>query len=414
MKSTLLTLTLLTLSAIAEARRPIPDAENPSLLSEKREITSLFEIKRAGLNEGKTEIDLWSGSYWPHYQGSLAVRYRESNFIKLIDEKEQWNEFKETYEKFPYYTFYSKLDLLSPAEKYDLIVGDRAMGLTKYSWELGEKANIIGSVPTWRGICDGWASASQMMPRPVNTVAMKTPEGQKINFFPEDIKALGSLLYARAQENVTFLGKRCRSRALGLFTNACDETNPGTFHRALVNRVGKMKKTFIADVSPGSEVWNYPVSSYKFIYFNVFTGEEDTDFRNVAEPFVKESRFATSSKRHKRTASIVGVKAIVKYADMRPAHLNSVDSTDYDKILEKEYLYDLELDYRNNILGGESLSKNLPDFIWAPNDKTYPLSNPEKLKKPTLPAELTEMAKLASKDGQPLSIIVEQLFESAK
>ena len=104
----------------------------------------------------------------------------------------------------------------------------------------------------------------------------------------------------------------------------------------------------------------------------------------------------------------------MKYADMRPAHLNSVDSIDYDKILEKEYLYDLELDYRNNILGGESLSENLPDFIWAPNDKTYPLSNPEKLKKPTLPAELTEMAKLASKDGQPLSIIVEQLFESAK
>lgn len=411
MKKWLLTLALV---SNAQAFRPIPDSEVTSSLIEGREVTSLVEMGQKGLIAGSTRIDLWSGNYWPHFQGSLAVRYRDSSFIRLIDGKEQWDKFKELSEKRPLYSYSGRYDLLSPAEKYDLVVGDREMGLTKYSWDLGDKANMLGKVPTWRGICDGWASAGQRMPRPVRKVVMHTPEGSPVTFFPEDIKALGSLLYARAQENVIFLGKRCRSRALGLFTNACDETNPATFHRALVNRVGIMGKTFIADVSPGSEVWNYPVKNYDVTYFNVFTDEESKDFHKVMEWFVKKNRFAKSGKRHKQTAAIVGVKAIVRYADMRPSNLLETDGIEGDKVLEKEYLYDLELDHSFNVLGGESLSGNLPDFIWAPNDVTYPLSDPEQVNSPRSKAELTAMAKAASKKGQPLSVIVEQLFEKAK
>lgn len=404
----------LALISNAHAFRPIPDTEVTSSLIEGREVTSLPEIERKGLNSGASRIDLWSGNYWPHFQGSLAIRYRDPSFIRLIDEGEQWDKFKELSEKRPLYIYSENYDSLSPAEKYDLVVGDRAMGLTKYAWEISGKANVLGKVPTWRGICDGWASASQKMPRPVRKVVMNTPEGLPVTFFPEDIKALGSQLYARAQEDVIFLGKRCRSRALGLFTNACDETNPGTFHRALINRVGVMGKTFIADVSPGPEVWNYPVKNFEITYFNVFTEEESKNFQDVMEWFVKKGRFAKSGKRHKNTAAIVGVRAIVRYADMRPSNLLETDGTENDKVLEKEYLYDLELDSGFNVLGGESLSGNLPDFIWAPNDLTYPLSDPEQVNSPRNQTELTAMAKVASKNGQPLSIIVEQLFEKAK
>lgn len=397
-----------------QAFRPLPESEDTSSLVEGREITSLLEMERKNLNDAQTPLDIWSGNYWPHFQGSLAVRYRDASFIQLIQDNEQWDKFKELAKERPLHTYSGRYKRLSPAEKYDLIVGDKSMGLTKYSWKLGEDANVLGRVPTWRGLCDGWASAAQKMPRPVRSVIMNTPDGTPITFYPEDIKALGSLLYARAQENVIFLGKRCRSRALGLFTNACDETNPATFHRALVNRVGVMKKSFIADVSPGSEVWNYPIKGFEFTFFNVFTGEESKYFRDVMEPFVKKHRFAKSSRRHKKTAAIVGVKALVRYVDMRPSNLLETDGKENDKVLEKEYLYDLEMDSNFNIVGGESLSRNLPDFIWAPNDQTYPLSDPEKNGPPRSNAELTLMAKLASRSGQPLSIIVERLFESAK
>lgn len=415
MKTLLLSLSLMTSTAALANFRPIPDYERISALLEgRREIMSLVEIEKLGLNQASTALDLWSGSYWPHYQGSLAVRYRDPNFIQLMEKKEQWDKFKELSEKLPLYTYNGKENLLSPAEKYDLLVGDSSMSLTKYSWELGEKAQKLGKVPTWRGICDGWSSASQKMPRPAKAVTLTAPTGKLITFYPEDIKALGSLLYARAQNNVIFLGKRCYSAVLGAFNGSCDGTNPAAYHKALVNRVGAMKKTFIADASTSSEVWNYPVKSYKFTYFNVFNEEESANFKDVMELFQKKNRFSKPNKRHEATFAIVGVKAEVTYSDMRPAHRLETDSKEQDKDMKQEYYYDLELDRSFNVIGGEWMGGVMPDFIWAPNDATYPLSDAEENGKPQTAAEMIKAAQTSAKAGQPLSIIVEKLFELAK
>lgn len=411
MKTLLLTTLLISTPVLANFS-PIPEAESPTALLEgTREVTSLTEMARLGLNEGRTGLDLWSGSYWPIYQGLVAVRYRDPNFIRLMDNKEQWDKYKELRDKLPLYTYSGKENQLSPAEKYDLLVGDSEMSLTKYAWDIGEKNAIGGKVKTWRGICDGWSSATQKMPRPVKSVTLKSPAGLPITFYPEDIKALGSLMYARSQGAPIFLGKRCRNQVIGLFTGACAETNPGTFHRALINRVGKMKKTFVADVSPGGEVWNYPVESYKVTYYNVFDDSESANFEEVKEPFTKKSSFSHSSRRHKNTASIVGVKLQVNYRDMRAANLLETDSPAQDQIMGMTYNYDLELDANNNILGGESFSKNLPDFIWAPNDRTYPLSDAEEM---TPALSIVDQARAASKKGQPLAKVVERLFELSK
>lgn len=411
MKTLLLSLALVSTHALA-ALSPVPENENPALLLEgQREVTSLTEMTKRGLLQGSTGLDLWSGSYWPHYQGSVAVRYRDPNFISLINMNSQWKSHKDLSVMYPLYTYAGKENILSPAEKYDLVVGDSEMSLTKYAWEIGEKNAVDGKVKTWRGVCDGWASAAQQMPRPVRNVTLTTPRGIPITFYPEDIKALGSLMYARSQGPVIFLGKRCRNQVVGLFTGGCKETNPGTFHRAIVNRVGIMKKTFIADVSPGGEVWNYPIASYDVTFYNVFDGSESKDFEEAKELFVKKNRFSKSGSRHKNTHSIVGVKLIVNYRDMRPANLLEYDDRSQDKTLTKIYNYDLELDVNNNILGGESASKNLPDFIWAPNDVTYPLSDPEEL---TPNLSLVEQSRAAAKNGQPLSRIVKTLFELSK
>jgi hypothetical protein len=416
MRSLVLTLSLITTTTSALAFfRPVPENERiTALLEGRREITSLTEIKRLGLDKGMSKIDLWSGSYWPHFQGSLGVRYRDPNFSKLIEQKEQWDKFKELSEKLPLYSYAGKENLLSPAEKYDLLVGDTAMTLTKYSWELGEKAQKLGRVPTWRGICDGWASAAQMMPRPQRAVTLTSPRGTPLTFYPEDIKALGSLLYARAQDEVIFLGKRCYSAVLGVFTGACEGTNPAAFHKALVNRVGAMKKTFVADASTSSEVWNYPVKNYQFTYYNVFTEEEANSFEEALELFVKKNRFMRSGKRHERTHAIVGVKAEVTYTDMRPAHLLEMDGTAQDKEMKQTYYYDLELDRSYNVIGGEWIGSLSPDFIWAPNDDTYPLSEAEESGRPRNAAEIVKAAQASSKVGQPLSIIVEKLFELSR
>jgi hypothetical protein len=408
----LISLALITTTAFA-SMKPIPENESiKPLLEGKREVTNLAEMARLGINSGATSLDLWSGHYWPHYQGSLGVRYRDNSFISLMKEHDQFDKFKELKEKTPLYTYSGKENSLSPAEKYDLVVGDSLMSLTKYSWEIGEKAEKLGKVPTWRGICDGWSAASQMMPRPTKSVTLKTPSGTPITFYPEDIKALGSQLYARAQKNVIFLGKRCYP-VIGIFSGGCDATNPGALHKAIVNRVGVLKKSFNADVSKSSEVWNYPVKSYKLTYYNVFSNLESSDFKKVYEVFEKKHRFAKSGRRHERTYAIVGVKAEVVFADMREAHKLETDGTAQDANLVKTYYYDLELDRNFSILGGEWYSSG-PDFIWAPNDVTYPVSDGEVQTKPVTENEIRKAAQISSKVGQPLSVIVEKLFQESK
>lgn len=415
MKS-LIALIALTGAAYAAPFKEIPKNESITpLLEGQREITSLSEIARLGLNQGKTGIELWSGHYWPHYQGLVGIRYRDMFYQDLIERNTQFKSFKELYEKTPLYSYRGKENSLSPAEKYDLLVGDTNMTLTKYSWETsGKAASISGDVPVWRGLCDGWSAASQMMPRPTKPVTLTTPAGLPLTFYPEDLKALGSLSYGRSQNNVIFLGKRCRG-AISIFTGSCEGTNPGAFHKALINRVGSMKKSFIADVSPGKEVWNYPVLDYKISYYNVFTEEESSKFEDQMELFTKKNRFYKSSRRHEKTYAIVGVKAVVTYVDMKKADLADTDSKARDKYLEKTYEYDLELDRNYNILGGEWFGNTMPDFMWAPDDGKYPLSFYERNNgTPKTAVEISAAAKASSKDGQPLSVVIERLFELAK
>lgn len=413
MKKFAITISVLAVSGFSYAK-PIPENERITpLLEGKQEITSLVHIQNRGLNSAETALDLWSGSYWPQYQGSLGVRYRDPSFISLMKAQEQYPKFKELREKKPLYTYSGNENLLSPSEKYDLLVGDQEMTLTQYAWELGQKnGGALGNVPTWRGICDGWSSAAQMMPRPAKSVTLNTPQGTPVTFYPEDIKALGSLLYARAQENVIFLGKRCYP-VIGVFTGACDGTNPGAFHKALVNRVGMLKKSFNADTSSTSQVWNYPVKSYKMSFYNVFNDEESSNFKEVYEVFEKKHRFTKSGRRHDKTYAIVGVKAEVTFADMRAANLLETDGVSADKALTNTYYYDLELDRNFNILGGEWFGP-MPDFIWAPNDRTYPLSDGEQQLKPKTASDLIKASRISAKAGQPLSVIVEKLFELSK
>jgi hypothetical protein len=409
MRLRLITLATLTFVQVSFAS-PAPKNEDITpMLQGKRALTSLLEIREKGLIEGTTGIDLWSGSYWPHFQGSVASRYRDPSFIPLIKDEVQYSKLKEAYEKKPLLS-YENTDNLSPAEKYDLLVGDHAMTLTNYAWELGKKTKKGDKVATWRGLCDGWSSASQMMPRPKHPVTVAAEDGQKITFFPEDIKALGTLLYAKAQKNPIFLGKRCYSSLLG-FTKACNEVNPGAFTLALINRVGVLKKSFIGDIAPGGQVWNYPVKKYDLTFVNVFDNDQTSkDFREVMEPFNKKNKkldFYKEGKRNKITAYIVGVKAKVTYQNMREHNLVDDNGNAEDSVLEKEYSYDLELDANFNIVGGESMNDDLPDFIWAPNDGAFPLSIAE-----TQGLELSvgQMAQVSSKEGQPLSTVLQKLF----
>lgn len=275
----------------------------------------------------------WPGFYWANNRGGIAHRWRSKdpqNFkYKSPDMYSARTLSRET------------INNLSPAEKYDLYLGNYNYDAVKKVW-----ANTSKGAPVWHGICHGVSPASLNHPEP-NTVVVTNPQGIEITFFTSDIKALIANYYANeASSNVTQLGKRCFGRLLG-FNGACNDVNPAAFHIVLTNRLGIEKTGLIADMDRYKQVWNHAIVSY------------ETQVVPMAY---------SESKPHRRspkgTAKRIKVINKVKYAA-------SIDPTD-DKVIDTEkakyeiktYEYILDVDSKSEILGGEWESGERPDFIW--------------------------------------------------
>jgi hypothetical protein len=334
---------------------------------------------------------------------------------------------------------------LSPAEKYDLLLGDLNFSFTKAVMEeadfrqkyrlttkrstTGEDAEAEGddnayyeddfstyskyddvvqyrywrekgnSLAYWSGICDGWSPASIYLPRPSSAVKVKGALGHTIIFYPDDLKALGSYLFARtntpyfATMNYQFAGRKCDERGdpdridNGFVKDIrCNDLDAGVFHLALVNRIGKDRMGFVMDFDNNLKINNHPISAYKIGYFNPSNGEEAV-LRNAITP-IASVKDAYSIRRNPKAKYLVGVKAEVTYMYYIFPESNRTDSTDHpgqDKLKTKEYVYDLELDENYNILGGEwgdrsnengkkAKYADQPDFIWMAAPRNLPYS----------------------------------------
>src|SRR5690606_11050922 len=133
----------------------------------------------------------------------------------------------------------------SPAEKYDLLVGDSSMSLTKYSWGRGRPYyERYGVVPSWMGICHGWSAATHMKAKiPYGSIVLKTANGNSIRFYQSDVKALVSLLWANASLPTRFLGNRCNKKpprdGTGRTTDdKCRDNNAASFYLSITNQLG--------------------------------------------------------------------------------------------------------------------------------------------------------------------------------
>ncbi len=199
---------------------------------------------------------VWSGSYWPMIQGGITSR---------------WQRHEKPFARIPTYDEISKMspaerNSLSPAEKYDFVMGDRAMTLTN------AERNYIksrGKLEGWFGYCHGTAPASANEKEPLNAISVPA-NGTSVVFYPDDMKALVTAYYAHSEGATIGLGKRCgedfNGRPLSdLFKRqkeGCNDTNPGAFHIALTHRI-KQGKSFVVEIDKGRQIWNYAVYGYE-------------------------------------------------------------------------------------------------------------------------------------------------------
>ena len=280
--------------------------------------------------EGELNWKPWADSYWPSKQGGLAYRWRES---------EEGHSYQPVKPSQASSLGASRISRLSPAEKFDIFVGDSSMPL--YTNEAERTSPNDGA---WFGICHGWAPASLAWMEP-KAVVLKSDAGIDVPFAASDIKALLSLHaadYSYAEERI--LASRCNINLAehpeAANRSECRDTNAGAFHIVLANKVGIQKQGFVSDVTRDFEVWNQPVSGYKTRVIKEITGHS----AGAAPGTTKEVTLETEM--------FYGAELSPMWAAAGP------------NMKSKLYSYRLELNQRGQIIGGAWLTEDRPDFLW--------------------------------------------------
>ena len=397
--------------------------------------------------EGSSERPLWSDDFWAMERGLTSYRYAFSDWfnsyreaIESYFQPQEWLSLQNPLEE----TSLKKILKWSPAEKYDLTLKDEMFSLTHEQKQEGEAyKNEEGEVEGWMGLCHGWAPASIMVPRPEKPLTLVGLHGVPVTWYPNDIKAMVTLAWANGNWKSNFVGRRCEQKKLKTYANGrirsgeCFDNNPATFHLALGNLIGIEKTSFVMDKAFDYQVWNQPIVSYSFIYFNPLQPSiRSRDWKKVAVlydvKFKKKDRFQKPLTRGKfmegsrervrrlrdsqqdgHIKKIVGVIATVDFL-VETTPPNHGPSPSEDTVGRDTYLYDLEIAQEGekfSVTGGEWLQNNHPDFFFVPQKE----SSAQLVWDYMIEQDPLEVGKEAStQSGYPLCKLIKQLVEGSQ
>lgn len=276
----------------------------------------------------------WSGDYWAHKSGGINFRWNSSNPVSFNYQSPTRSALRGYDPK--------RIAALSPSEKWDIYIG-------RYDYPLKTEISKIVSprAKDWEGICHGWAPASMNHNEP-DAVDATNNDGIVVPFGSADIKALLSYYYATYTntDGTTYAGLRCDfGRWVGGRKECNQDFNAGAFHIIMANTLGIKHEGFIADVDRYDEVWNQPIVAYRSQAASGYTRPS----RNAARAAVWEIRIQTE----------------LFYTDESEPSYWPDFGTPNQKFDSKKYLYTLELNAAGEIVGGEWLSEERPDFAWA-------------------------------------------------
>ncbi len=404
--------------------------DNANTLFNTPLIDNIFELKNLGIDQAHVDKSPWAGDYWAYYRGILGNRFQDEEFRLSADWESAYNYIL----KNPFFAIFSsgqpdKINTLSVSEKYDLIVGDQDGTLTTNMWQQGAAyQDHTGAIETWMGICEGWAAAAIMSPRPTKSIETVAYDGKtKIMLNPSELKGLVSYLWARTPYPARFVGGRCNFKDvkrddLGRPTSIeCLDTNPATWHVSVLNRVGISKRSFIMDATADYEVWNQPIYGYSLKYFNPQTLESSLELQNniIASGEFTNDKF--KEYRSDLATQMIGIEMTLQYVTEESSNTRPTNAPEDDALRTVTYIYDLELDANGKIVGGEWYQNEHPDFLWTPNDNAFPFTaedarlNAQDWNGDTvLPESWREAAMRSSKTNLILSVITNKLIERAQ
>jgi len=419
---------IISLADILPGKAPIEDSDRPENLVDTLRYTKPAAMDAADLSKARLAESPWSDDYWAIYLGILGKRYADPSFPASQD----WEDNYEYVRSRPFHEIVrsgdaAAIDRLSPSEKYDLLVGDPKGTLTGAMWAEGKSYHDAnGSVEPWMGICHGWAPASYMLPRPRKVVTALAADGRtNLRFYPSDIKALASLLWANARTVTKFIGSRSNDKdpetdEVGRVTSSrVFDTNPGTWHMSVVNQIGAARRSLVMDATYDYEVWNQPVHGYEYYYWNPQSMQWAANLAGATVPRAQFTKDRFAKYRTRSFATVAGVAMRVRYVvETSPSHRES-DAASNDAIRTVDYYYDLELDGEGTILGGEWYLNRHPDFLWTPPPGARARTPSDQFAtgsfspREAMPEAWRKAAWRAAANGMPLARIVEQLIQLA-
>ncbi|MDZ4676819.1 MAG: hypothetical protein SGI74_04840 [Oligoflexia bacterium] len=409
---------------------PMPNDIADNLVDNQVTMRMLGEMDLAGLKSASLPFQPFSGDYWAMYKGILGAR----NYDGVFPQGQDWSLKFDYITQNPFMSVFSArnisaINTLSPSEKYDLLIGDTDGIFTQVQWKKGETYwRSSKNVESWMGICEGWAASSFNMPRPQQAVITTAFDGiTPIKFNPAELKGLTAYQWSTTRYPFKFVGGRCnvtnpKTDSKGrIIDKNCLDTNPATWHLTAVNQIGVGRRSFIMDATFDYQVWNQPVYSYKYVYFNPVTLEQTDSLQDAMIPRKSYKNDKFKKYRSSKATHYVGIAMDVVYVSLVGNSTSDVDSPAHDQMTEVKYLYDLELDESGNIIGGEWYNNRHPDFIWVPAKGVFPrtaadaqIALSEWDGSTALPTKWQELARANARSGKILSSIVEVLFNRAQ
>lgn len=275
----------------------------------------------------------WSGDYWASNKGGINFRWN-SNYPSPFNYSSPTLSALRSYDR-------ARIAALSPSEKYDIFAGRYDYPLKNEVWK-----TVSPTAKDWEGICHGWAPASLHHPEPV-AVNATNDDGIVIPFGSSDIKALLSYYYATKTDTdgTTYAGLRCDFGRWTGGRNECEQDlNAGAFHIIMSNLLGIKHQGFIADVDRYDEVWNQPVIGYRTRAISGYAKPSRTAARTAVWEIKMETQFYYTDESVNSTWTLWG--------------------TTGQKLVYRIYQYTLEIDSKGDIVGGEWITKDRPDFLW--------------------------------------------------
>ncbi|PCC68816.1 hypothetical protein [Nannocystis exedens] len=328
------------------SRRGWTKADDPRLLSRDFNY-ELDDLPRSGWADRVP----WPGHYWPAYNDSINYRWAGSN-------------------------------VRSPAEKYGAAfgragvaavisnrfgVGSVAGRSCRYDSDCGNVERVQCGrrrgesrgrcIERWLGICHAWAPAAIMEREPKRGI---TYNG--VRFEISDLKALISLAYTEGL-SVRLMSLRCNTVG-GANSQACRDTNPGSFHVALANLLGVRGDSFLFDRTYDREVWTHPVVGYRVTHDQQVSAATANAMLRVGGSSYRFNGHAAELRRLRTEVYWIN-EASPRYSQQLVDNVASFTITEV-------YDYILELDAYGRIIGGEWVGgskRRHPDFVWRPMTK---------------------------------------------